>query len=357
VDISFLDTRPGPIDAPLYGKARERFVLTLQGWQATEQPRVDVLDRDKLFDLMNGRALPGPTSCRLTDTLSSVPRAGRSHRVLGVLPAAGTADAPRDMHMKDRRMSHRSLALVVVGALALALSGCSEEPATETPAASPPVAKPTDAGPAPPADTGTIEVRVTYAGAPVVETIPVNKDVEQCGTEARIEKVVVGDDHGLRWAVASVVGLEGPPTARTPQLDQRGCQFRPHVVAMQPGELEILNSDGVLHNIHTYSEANAAINKAQPKFKKVMTETFTKPEMIRVTCDVHSWMNGWIAVLPHPYFGVTDPRGITRVEGVPAGAHTVEVWHAQLGRRTADVTVKAGETAAIAVEFPKADSP
>ena len=37
------------------GKARERFTLALEGWQATEQPGVDILDRDKLFDLMNGR--------------------------------------------------------------------------------------------------------------------------------------------------------------------------------------------------------------------------------------------------------------------------------------------------------------
>jgi len=37
-----------------------------------------------------------------------------------------------------------------------------------------------------------------------------------------------------------------------------------------------------------------------------MTEKFEKPEIIKVTCDVHSWMLGWIAVMPHPFFGVTD---------------------------------------------------
>ena len=37
------------------GKTGERFVLKLQGWQAAEQPGVDILDRDKLFDVMNGR--------------------------------------------------------------------------------------------------------------------------------------------------------------------------------------------------------------------------------------------------------------------------------------------------------------
>jgi plasmid stability protein len=37
------------------GRPRERFVLRLEGWQGTEQPGVDILDRDKLFDLMDGR--------------------------------------------------------------------------------------------------------------------------------------------------------------------------------------------------------------------------------------------------------------------------------------------------------------
>ncbi|MGH7311533.1 MAG: carboxypeptidase regulatory-like domain-containing protein, partial [Candidatus Rokuibacteriota bacterium] len=230
-------------------------------------------------------------------------------------------------------------------------AGCSEEPSATAPRAEGENAM---VKTAPAANTGAIEARVTYAGAPVVETITINKDVEQCGTEARIEKVAVGEGQGLVYAVVSVAGLEGAPTARTPQLDQRGCQFRPHVVAMQPGELEILNSDGVLHNIHTYSEANPPINKAQPKFKKVMTEAFTEPEIIKVTCDVHSWMQGWIAVLPHPYFGVTDQQGATRIDAVPAGNYTVEVWHEELGRRSADVTVKAGETAQIVVAFPKA---
>jgi plastocyanin len=203
-----------------------------------------------------------------------------------------------------------------------------------------------DAGP-----TGTIEARVTYAGVPVEKSVSINKDVEQCGTTATVATVRVGAEHGLANAVVSVSGLEGPPTAQIPKLDQRGCQFRPHVMAMQPGELEIHNSDGVLHNIHTYSEANPSINKAQPRFKKVMTETFTKPEMIKVTCDVHSWMQGWIAVLPHPYFGVTDATGATQIAQVPAGSHTVEVWHETLGRRTQDVTVKPGETTRLVVAY------
>jgi plastocyanin len=241
----------------------------------------------------------------------------------------------------------------MAAAAALLLEGCSQEPATEAPATAPRAAMKREQPAPDTGPTGTIEARVTYAGAPAVKTVSINKDVEQCGTTATVATIQVGAERGLANAVVSVSGLEGPPTARAPKLDQRGCQFRPHVVAMQPGELEIHNSDGILHNIHTYSEANPSINKAQPRFKKVMTETFTKPEMIKVTCDVHSWMLGWIAVLPHPYFGVTDASGAAQIARVPAGSHTVEVWHETLGRRTQDVTVKPGETTRLVVAYPE----
>jgi plastocyanin len=249
----------------------------------------------------------------------------------------------------------RTRAAPIVGILlGLALAGCSDS-STQAPTEPPKTTggQATTASP-PPANAGAIAVRVSYSGPSDVETIKINKDVKQCGTEARIARVLVGEGQGLANVVASVTGLEGRPTARTPQLDQRGCQFRPHVLSMQAGEVEILNSDGILHNIHTYSEANPSINKAQPGFKKVMTETFTKPEIIKVTCDVHSWMLGWLVVMPHPYFGVTDERGTTRIEGVPAGSHTVEVWHETLGKQTRDVTVKPGETTEVVVAMTKA---
>lgn len=198
---------------------------------------------------------------------------------------------------------------------------------------------------------GTIEVEVKYNGAPVVEKLKVNKDTEKCGTEATIEKVAVGGNKGLANAVASVAGAKGAPTAKKAVIDQKGCKFVPHVVAMTPGEIEIKNSDDILHNLHTYSTANPAINKAQPKFKKTMTEKFEKPEIVKVTCDVHSWMLGWIAVMPHPYFGITDGNGATKIENVPAGKHTVEVWHETLGKQTKEVEVKAGQATKVAIEM------
>ena len=199
---------------------------------------------------------------------------------------------------------------------------------------------------------GTVEVEVKYNGAPVVEKLKVNKDTEKCGTEAVIEKVVVGGNKGLANAVASVPGAKGAKVAKA-VIDQKGCKFTPHVVVMAPGELEIKNSDDILHNIHTYSTANPSINKAQPKFKKTMTEKFDKPEIIKVTCDVHSWMLGWVAVMPHPFFGVTDGNGVTKIDNVPAGKQKIEVWHETLGKMEKEVDVKAGQTTKVSFDMVK----
>ena len=198
---------------------------------------------------------------------------------------------------------------------------------------------------------GTIEAEVKYNGPAQVDKIKINKDTEKCGTEAVIEKVVVGGNKGLAHAVVSVPGAKGGKAVKG-VIDQKGCKFVPRVAVMSPGEIEIKNSDDILHNIHTYSTANSSINKAQPKFKKTMTEKFEKPEVIKVTCDVHSWMLGWVAVTPGPA-AVTDGNGLAKLENVPPGKHTVEVWHETLGKQTKDVEVKAGQTTKVSLEMTK----
>ena len=196
---------------------------------------------------------------------------------------------------------------------------------------------------------GTIEADVKYGGAPQVEKIKVNKDTEKCGTEAVVEKVVVGGNKGLSNAVVSVPGAKGATKAKA-VLDQHGCKFVPHVSVMTPGEMELKNSDDILHNIHTYSTANPAINKAQPKFKKTMTEKFDKPEVIKLTCDVHSWMLGWLAVVPG-VAAVSDTNGVAKLENVPAGKQKIEVWHETLGKQDKEVDVKAGQTTKVSFEM------
>ena len=196
---------------------------------------------------------------------------------------------------------------------------------------------------------GTVEVEVKYNGPAKVDKLKVNKDTEKCGTETVVEHVVVGGNKGLANAVASAPGAKGASKAKA-VLDQHGCKFVPHVVVMQPGELEVKNSDDILHNLHTYSTANPSINKAQPKFKKTMTEKLDKPEFVKVTCDVHSWMLGWVAVVPG-VAAVTDNNGVAKLENVPAGKQKIEVWHETLGKQEKEVDVKAGAVTKVSFEM------
>lgn len=201
------------------------------------------------------------------------------------------------------------------------------------------------------AQGGTIvgEVKVTGTPPPP-KVVKVNKDVEACGQEKKVAEVAVGPNGGLANAIVSVPGVKGGRPAQKAVLDQKGCEFIPTVVVMAPGELEILNSDGVLHNIHTFSSANPSINKAQPKFKKSMTEKFTKPEVIKVQCDAHSWMHGWIVVTENPTT-VTDASGTFKLENVPAGKHRVEVLHPVLGKQAREVEVKPGQEVRVSFEL------
>jgi len=203
------------------------------------------------------------------------------------------------------------------------------------------------------AQGGTIAGEVKFSGtAPAPKVVKVNKDVEACGQEKKIAEVAVGAGGGLANAIVSVPGAKGAKPAGKAVLDQKGCEFRPPVLVMAPGDLEILNSDGVLHNIHTFSTANPAVNKAQPKFKKSMTEKFAKPEVIKVQCDAHSWMLGWLVVTEDPT-AVTDDKGGFKLENVPAGKHKVEVLHPILGKQTKEVEVKAGQETKVSFELKK----
>ena len=204
---------------------------------------------------------------------------------------------------------------------------------------------------------GTISGRVVFIGdAPAAKKIKVTKDTEKCGAEVTAEDLIVGSEKGIQNAVVSVAGLKGAPAkpANPPTVDQKGCVFRPHVVIVPVGVgVDILNNDGILHNFHTHGTKNSPMNRAQPGFRKKMTETFAQPEIVKVSCDAHSWMSAWLVITDHPYIDATDGSGAFKINDVPPGNHTVEVWHETLGKVTKTLAVKAGEEAKITIELSK----
>lgn len=195
-----------------------------------------------------------------------------------------------------------------------------------------------------PADGAAIKGTVQYVGAPVETTkLPVTVDQFVCGKEKDAEEVSLSPKRGLRNAVVSLASP--PPDARwrfstAPVfLDQRQCVFIPRVILVPVGgTVEFLNSDRLLHNLHSVSRANAVFNRTQPKGRTIAV-TFTKPEIVRIICDLHGWMRAWVVVMEHPFHAVTGSAGEFALDNIPPGKHTLNVWHETLGTVTKDVTI------------------
>ena len=201
---------------------------------------------------------------------------------------------------------------------------------------------------------GRITGKVGLTGAaPPPKKIAIAKDPSVCGAEKQLEEVQLSPDKGVLYAVVRLLGAKGaapPPPAAV--IDQKGCMFNPAVVVVPPGgNLDITNSDGILHNVHSHSTVNRPINRSQPGFLKKLTAKFDRAETIRLSCDIHGWMTGWVVVAEEPFVAVTDGSGAFQLADVPAGTYKLEVWHPALGTQTKDVTVTDGAEAKINFEL------
>jgi plastocyanin len=204
-------------------------------------------------------------------------------------------------------------------------------------------------------DGGTISGTVKFKGtAPTPKKLDVSKDKEVCGKTPKTDPTLVVNNGNLTNAVITITDIQKGKKIEVKKvnLDQKGCEYHPHVLAFPAGTaVEILNPDGILHNIHSYSKVNSPFNQAQPKFKKTLEIKIDKPEVIEVKCDVHGWMHGWLVATENPYFAVTDNSGSFKIADVPPGSYTVQVWHEKLGKSTQKVTVKAKEDAKVNFEL------
>lgn len=202
---------------------------------------------------------------------------------------------------------------------------------------------------------GGISGAVLFKGtAPEPKKLKVTKDKKRCDKSPKYDESLVVKDGKLANVIVYVAEVKGGKKLEKKgvTLDQNGCRYAPHVLAVPAGaDLTILNPDKVLHNIHTYSKINKPMNRAQPKFKKKLKVKFDKPEIMEVKCDVHGWMGGWIFVAGNPYYSITGEDGAFSLTDLPAGKYNVQIWHEKLGTQTKEVEVKAGETAKLDVEY------
>jgi hypothetical protein len=185
--------------------------------------------------------------------------------------------------------------------------------------------------------------------------------VQQCNDmhpDPVMEENVVAANGMLANVVVSVKKEDSPDlTGEQPKdvamIDQSGCMYKPHVLAMMGGQdLVVKNSDNFLHNIHSLSEKNPSFNKAQPQKNdgEKMADAPKVPEYFHVKCDVHPWMSCYVAVFDHPFFSVSGADGKWTIKNLPDGDYTLHAWHEKLGEQDKKVTIKDGKPAE-AIEF------
>ena len=244
-----------------------------------------------------------------------------------------------------------ALTTALILAPALFLAGCRQHTPAQSntePAGSAAATAPVD-----PTHAGEIRGVVRFNGkAPARVSIDMSMDpaCSLLGGENLSEPLVAKDGKlanvflYLKNAPASKARADTPAVV----LDQKGCRFLPHVLALQQGgTVEFRNSDPTMHNIHTTPAAagNKTVDVSQGPRGAAETQRFNTPEtMLPVRCNNHPWMNAFLNVAPSPYFAVSEADGSFTIQNVPAGSYTLAAVHEKLGEQDTEIRVTAQQT-------------
>jgi plastocyanin len=206
----------------------------------------------------------------------------------------------------------------------------------------------------PPAESATIEGKVTYTGTPPkMKPIDMSKEptcAKMYNPPQLTQNVVTGPGNALEYVVVyiSAGDASSSTSSEAVRLDQKGCMYAPHVLPMQAGQvMQIYTDDPFTHNIHPLPKVNPEWNKAQPAGSRPIFTAWDKPEFIEVKCNIHSWMHGYFAVLKTSHYAVTDNKGSFSLKGLAPGTYTVTAWQEQYGTQSQEVTISETETKSI----------
>jgi hypothetical protein len=213
-----------------------------------------------------------------------------------------------------------------------ALSSCSN---SETSATGSPAATNTPSGP-----VGTIRGTVHLEGnRPAAVTDKINQDQSTCGDSVSLPRLVLGKNNGVKDTFVYLEGAPSIPSDPQPHsasllMDQQKCQYVPHAMAVPVGtQLEIVNSDTILHNVHGNIVGSSGLqtlfNIAQPlKGTPTKTPALENSGMIFLTCEAgHPWMNAFVFVADNPYVAISKDDGDFVIPNVPAGSYKIKMWH------------------------------
>jgi len=213
---------------------------------------------------------------------------------------------------------------------------------------------------------GTIEGHVRLTGpAPGNSMIRMGRDpiCAKLNADKRpVQEIVLKSaDGGLANAFVEVEGTF--PNVAVPSdpvvINQRNCIYVPRVVGARVGQtLRLINSDTLVHNLHSISSKGNEFNETQPHSDMVFNYTLKSEEkMLRIKCDVHSWMTAYVGVATNPYFAVSRQDGAFKIANVPAGKYSIRTWHERYGWVTQNVEVKPGAAATVDFTYTGSERP
>lgn len=207
---------------------------------------------------------------------------------------------------------------------------------------------------------GTLSGKTSFEGtAPQQEAIKMDADPickMQHSADVYAEKLVVNSNGTLKNVLVYVKEGLGDKKYDVPAepavLDQKGCQYLPHVFGIRAGQtLKIVNDDDTLHNVHGKTRAASLFNLAMPFKGLELEQKIEQADMVKFQCEVHPWMSAYAGVFNHPFFAVSNDQGTFEIKDLPAGNYVIEAWHERCGLQTQNVTVAEGESKTLDFSF------
>jgi hypothetical protein len=182
---------------------------------------------------------------------------------------------------------------------------------------------------------------------PTPPTVDRRLDPACGGGSAGDNPLLVSDSRLVQNAVVRILGA-APAASDAGALPpvvvrQKDCRYVPRVQAALRGQPVLVeNDDPLLHNLHAFSGRKGLFNVAQPAGSPPVKRDLVGVDLLRLKCDIHPWMFGWVVFNETPYFAVTGADGRFAIGGVPAGTYKLSVWHEILGTREVEIRVPAG---------------
>lgn len=149
-------------------------------------------------------------------------------------------------------------------------------------------------------------------------------------------RVQVVDGNGLpvRDAVVELHAAKAPAgTIRFPWkmgMAQKDRQFTPGTLIVARGStVAFPNLDNVRHSIYSFSKP-ARFEIELYGRDQTRTHTFNVAGSVKLGCNIHDEMRGYIRVTDTPFAGKTDQNGYVTLTGMADGAARLTVWHPAL---------------------------